>query len=83
MTMRFCSYLENHNHIDHPILGVVQACVYFYFTEAKESWSVLQKSHMSDKDKSKWMAVLNPSFISSDHSVSGTDSEDDTLVVQP
>jgi hypothetical protein len=38
---------------------------------------------MSDKDKSKWMAVLNPGFISSDHSMSGTDSEDDALVTQP
>ena len=29
------------------------------------------------------MAVLHPGFVSSDHSVSGTDSEDDTLVTQP
>ena len=36
---------------------------------------------MSDKDKSKWMVVLNPGFISSDHS--GTDSEDDARVTQP
>ena len=38
---------------------------------------------MSEKDKSKWMAVLHPGFISSDHSASGTDSEDDTLVTLP
>lgn len=37
---------------------------------------------MSDKDKSKWMAVLHPGFILSDNSASGTDSEDDTLVIQ-
>ena len=38
---------------------------------------------MSDMEKSKWMAVLHPGFVSSDHSASGTDSEDDTLVTQP
>lgn len=55
----------------------------FYFTEAEDHVSVLQKSRMPDKEKSKWMTVLHPGFISSDHSASGTDSEDDTLVTQP
>ena len=48
----------------------------------KNRVSVLQRSRMSDKDKAKWMGVLHPGFISSDHSASGTDSEDDTLVTQ-
>ena len=42
---------------------------------------MLQKSTMSERDKAKWMAVLVPGFMSSDHS---SDSEDDTaLVTQP
>ena len=36
---------------------------------------------MYHKDKAKWMGV-HPGFILSDHSASGTDCEDDTLVTQ-
>lgn len=42
---------------------------------------MLEKSGMSDRDKSKWMTVLVPGFVSSDHSCS--DSEDEALVTQP
>lgn len=57
--------------------------IVFILQKLKNRVSVLQKSRMSDKDKSKWMAVLHPGFISSDHSTSGSDSEDDALVTQP
>lgn len=56
--------------------------IVFILQKLKNRVSVLQKSRMSDKDKSKWMAV-HPGFISSDHSTSGSDSEDDALVTQP
>ena len=55
----------------------------FTLQKLKIRESVLQKSCISDKEKSIWMAALHPGFVSSDLSVSGTDSEDDTLVTQP
>ena len=67
------------------VVAVVQNIILAAFTlqKLKNDVSVLQKSRMPDKEKSKWMTVLHPGFISSDHSASGTDSEDDTLVTQP
>lgn len=62
-------------------LIMLQIIYYNIIQKLNSRVSMLEKSGMSDKDKSKWMTVLVPGFVSSDHSCS--DSEDDALVTQP